>query len=93
MSVNDDPQVYTPETELDTEERERAGYTEEWAERRDVAIWTVRRPSPCPTPEHEEGERQEVKVSQTAVDTKFWSDAQSTLSASDSGRFFFEWDL
>ena len=88
MSVNDDPQVYAPETELlDTEEREWTGCTEEWAERRDVAIWAVRWHSPsCPTHEDEEGERQEIKVSQTATETKFWSNTQNALSTSDSGR-------
>jgi len=93
MSVNDDPQIYAPETELDTEAREWTGCTEEWAERRDVAIWVIRRDSPCPTREHGEGERQEVKVLQTASRTKFWSDAQSALSTADSGRFCFDWDL
>jgi len=93
VSVNDDPQVYAPDTELDTEERERPGCAEEWAERRDVAVWSVRRDSPCPTHEHEGGERQEIKVSQTAAETKFWSNTQSALSTSDSGRFCFDWDL
>jgi len=94
VSVNDDPQIYAPETELDTEARERTDCTKEWEERRDVAIWTVRGdPPPCPTREHEGGERQEIKVSQEATETKFWSNAQSTLSSSDSGRLCFDWDL
>jgi len=93
VSVNDDPQVYAPETELDTEARERTDCTEEWEERRDVAIWTVRWDSPCPSHEHEEGEGQEIKVSQTAAETKFWSNTQSTSSTSDIGQFCFDWDL
>lgn len=94
VSVNDDPQVYSPEMELDMEARERTDCTKEWEERRDVAIWTVRWDSPsCPTHEHEEGERQEIKVSQTAAETKFWSNTQSALSTSDSGRLCFDWDL
>lgn len=94
VSVNDDPQVYAPNTEFDTEARERTDCTKEWEERRDVAIWTVRWSSPsCPTREHEEGERQEIKVLQTAAETKFWSNTQGTLSTSDCGRFCFDWDL
>lgn len=91
VSVNDDPQIYAPEA--DAEERERTSCAEEWAERRDVAIWMVRRDSPCPTHEHEEGERREIKVSQTAAEAKFWSNTQSALNTSDSGRFCFDWDL
>jgi NADH pyrophosphatase NudC (nudix superfamily) len=94
VSVNDDPQVYAPEMELDTKARERTGCTEEWEERRDVAIWTVQWDSPSgPTHEHEEGDGQKIKVSQTAAETKFWSNTQSILSTSDSARFCFDWDL
>lgn len=80
--------------ELDMEARERTDCTKEWEERRDVAIWTVQRDSPsCPTREYKEGERQEIKVSQTAAETKFWSNTQSALNTSDSGRLCFDWDL
>jgi hypothetical protein len=94
VSVNDDPQIYALETDPDIEEGEWADCTDEWAERRDVAIWGVRRDSPCcPTHEHDEGERQEIKASQAAIENKFWSDAQNTMSTVDSGRFCFDWDL
>lgn len=93
VSVNDDPQINAPKTEFDTEEREWTDCTKEWEERRDVAIWTVQwDPPSCPTRKHEEGERQEIKVSQIAAETKFWSDTQNTLSTPDNGRLWSEWD-